>query len=108
MWPSSIGGALGSVRFWTGDHTTMTESGHHQTACAIKTQIWPEEVFFSESLAWSHSDIWAVIFVSNQTALGPPWWWKLRLRASNAGGVSLIPGKGTRSHVMQPRPEAVT
>lgn len=50
----------------------MTESGHHQTACAIKTQIWPEEVF-SESLVWSQSDTWAVIFVSNETALGLPW-----------------------------------
>ena len=72
MRPSSVGDALGSVRFWTGDHTTMAESGHHQTACAIKTHIWPEEVF-SENLVWSHSDTWAVIFVSNETALGLPW-----------------------------------
>ena len=32
-------------------------------------------------------------------------WW-LRLHTSNAGGLGLVPGQGTRSPMQQPRPSA--
>lgn len=33
VWPSSAGDALGSVRFQTGDHTVMTDSGRTPSSC---------------------------------------------------------------------------
>lgn len=58
MWLSSIGDALGSVRFRIGDHMMTKDSEEYdQTVCTFKKQIWPEGVLFSETLDWSHSDI---------------------------------------------------
>lgn len=58
MWLSSVGDALGSVRFWIGDHMMIKDSeGYDQTACTFKKQICPEGVLFSETLDWSYSDI---------------------------------------------------